>query len=361
MSESQNKSQNIFQPTVSREKVTDKIIASFDIFDQLPDEFKKRLDNFDFAIHDPKNIIMGIDNYSLIVMQKNDSKLPENVKQMCDSIKPYSNACISLLQEALNNSDIKFSIATNQENLNPILFNIINKNREKLKLHQYTSEEFMELNNPITSELSLYTENMINLTRNFHHKHKGNIDHDVLGLKQRLSQFAEKIEKIPYIIDIESIKLTKQPVDVFQLVYNMIQDIKINQDANTFKFHINDPGEPLILQSDPWALKQVLENLLYNAIKYSQKNPNSIIDVLISKYGVSVVDQGIGMSQESIKEVAKFKRGYRDKDIKNMFSGTGIGLPFANYINNKLGFGDIQVSSPGLTKGSTFTVNFTEQ
>jgi len=84
---------------------------------------------------------------------------------------------------------------------------------------------------------------------------------------------------------------------------------------------------------DRLRLEQVVSNILTNAAKYSpegtpieMKCTRRVDDFL----QVSVKDQGIGMSDESIKSV--FNKFYRDKDVLHSHSGLGMGLYVASKI-----------------------------
>jgi two-component system, chemotaxis family, CheB/CheR fusion protein len=105
----------------------------------------------------------------------------------------------------------------------------------------------------------------------------------------------------------------------------------------------------LMVTADKEKIRQVLINLIYNAIKYSP-NADSIV---VRSQGdseatiVSVEDFGIGMSQETQSKV--FNRFFRDKDPAiTTFPGLGLGLYIAAEIikNHK---GNIWVKS---TKGT---------
>lgn len=100
-------------------------------------------------------------------------------------------------------------------------------------------------------------------------------------------------------------------------------------------------------------MQQVWINLLNNAIKYSSKN--SVISIRLekinSKAKIEIVDQGIGMTQETIERI--FEKFYQE-DKSHSQRGNGLGLPLVKKILDLYG-GNISVeSSKG--EGSTFTV-----
>ncbi len=112
------------------------------------------------------------------------------------------------------------------------------------------------------------------------------------------------------------------------------------------------PGGDVIL-TDPFRLKQVMTNLLVNAVKFTEKGS------ITYGYKVSgeflhffVRDTGIGISSEGIKVIFERFRQDNRYGIKHQ-GGTGLGLAISRHIVQLLG-GDISVtSSPG--EGALFS------
>jgi heavy metal sensor kinase len=109
-----------------------------------------------------------------------------------------------------------------------------------------------------------------------------------------------------------------------------------------------------LVEGDPDRLKQLLLNLVENAIKYT---PSGEIQLAIRKQsgevGFSVSDTGLGIPSEDVPHI--FERFYRvDKARTRAQGGTGLGLSIAQWIAQAHG-GRIEVESE-LGKGSTFTV-----
>ncbi|NOR51524.1 MAG: response regulator, partial [Gammaproteobacteria bacterium] len=127
---------------------------------------------------------------------------------------------------------------------------------------------------------------------------------------------------------------------------------------NTLTYHI-DNSIPTHLIGDPTRLRQLLFNLIDNALKFTE---NGTIGVNISPVGVldnsksmsllfEVVDNGIGMSNE-IKSIVFQSFTQADSSTKRRFGGSGLGLTICKHIVEAMG-GEISVdSSEG--SGSTF-------
>lgn len=116
-------------------------------------------------------------------------------------------------------------------------------------------------------------------------------------------------------------------------------------------------GEPLWIIGDEGKLKQIFSNLIDNAIKYTQ---HGSVDIAIfhpdnhSAAMVEIKDTGIGISQADQEQLFhKFKRAQNANEA-NVY-GTGLGLYIAKEIIRAHN-GWIHVSSPGVGKGSKFSV-----
>ena len=108
---------------------------------------------------------------------------------------------------------------------------------------------------------------------------------------------------------------------------------------------------------DAWKLRQVVFNLIDNALKY---NRDGDIEIKLEKEDdslkLSVKDSGIGMTEETINNIFhKFSRGRESAVAKVNAVGVGLGLYIAKRIVDDHG-GNIWVESPGEGKGSVFYV-----
>lgn len=102
-------------------------------------------------------------------------------------------------------------------------------------------------------------------------------------------------------------------------------------------------------------MKQLLMNLISNAIKYTDHGQ---VQVIVGKSYISVEDTGIGIPEESIPRI--FERFYRvDKSRSRQSGGTGLGLSIVKHIAQLYNI-TIGVQSK-LGEGSRFTVNIAEE
>lgn len=120
-----------------------------------------------------------------------------------------------------------------------------------------------------------------------------------------------------------------------------------------------DKGRPALFVGDPFRIRQILLNLLGNAIKFTPKGTVSIhmteeegVDSL-SEVRITVADCGIGIERERLATIFdKYSQGHAS--ISRNYGGTGLGLYISQELAHLMG-GRILVKSR-YRKGSHFTV-----
>jgi len=124
----------------------------------------------------------------------------------------------------------------------------------------------------------------------------------------------------------------------------------------TFDVEFDGPI-PEQIESDSKRLKQILVNLIGNAIKFTESGGIRLVVRHLNENGsddirFDVIDTGIGMDQDQLSKLFQnFSQG--DTSVTRAFGGTGLGLAISQRLANMLG-GQITVESqPG--KGSRFS------
>jgi len=117
------------------------------------------------------------------------------------------------------------------------------------------------------------------------------------------------------------------------------------------------PPEGLLVLGSPEELRTVVFNLFDNAVKYSRKGKEIVVDVRtpdLDTVLLSVHDLGIGIPRSELKRI--FNRFYRATNpLAGQVKGTGLGLFIVRSIARRHG-GDVYAESEGEGRGSTFTV-----
>ena len=148
------------------------------------------------------------------------------------------------------------------------------------------------------------------------------------------------------------------PMEEFE---NVIETYAANASKKDIDFTLwIDPSfSSILLRSDPGKIKQVLINLISNAVKFTDKK--GTIDVIIEKISVkdednisikfTVKDTGVGINEEQKEKVFEaFTQA--DSSTSRKYGGTGLGLTISSGLVNSLG-GSLEVHSR-LSEGSEF-------
>ncbi|WP_442506695.1 ATP-binding protein [Novipirellula sp. SH528] len=116
---------------------------------------------------------------------------------------------------------------------------------------------------------------------------------------------------------------------------------------------------PRIMQTDPTRLRQVITNLVGNAIKFTDKGAVKIVAEVVSEnestpmLQIAVVDSGIGMTAEQQSKIFQsFVQA--DSTTTRKYGGTGLGLSISRRLTEAMG-GSLTVASEA-NVGSTFTI-----
>lgn len=156
------------------------------------------------------------------------------------------------------------------------------------------------------------------------------------------------------IMDISSIeagqlKLKIQECDVHKILseLNIVHAKKLEElNAKDLQLIYVSKASNIIIQSDPLRLKQILSNLIGNAIKFTEKGTVEFGYEMTSMNEIRffVRDTGIGVNVDQIEIIfERFRKEFRH-DWKKIYRGAGLGLTIAKSIVNLLG-GDIGVES----------------
>lgn len=151
------------------------------------------------------------------------------------------------------------------------------------------------------------------------------------------------------------LKLRKSLVDICILLQESCEkwQLEVSKKNQTLRLFIEEKQQYIYV--DPGIIQQVVDNLISNAIKYSQERGN--IEIFLKNEGAHILivvkDTGIGISQEDFPKIfEKFQRFKRD--VNNEIKGTGLGLSIVKQFID-LHKGTIAVESE-LGKGTTFHI-----
>lgn len=181
----------------------------------------------------------------------------------------------------------------------------------------------------------------------------------VRDMAREIHQHAQRMQRlVDDLLDVSHIEAGRFRIELVELdlgplVEQVVREFVRQSDLHQIVYHPS-PSLPRV-RGDPERLRQVLDNLLTNAVKYSPDGGR--IDVIVrwcdSEVTISVADQGIGLPPDKIGRL--FERFYRvDNALAHRVRGSGLGLAIVKHIVDAHG-GRIWVESE-LGRGSTFTV-----
>ncbi len=184
-------------------------------------------------------------------------------------------------------------------------------------------------------------------------------------LKDTTNDFLVIIDKILDFAEIDSGTLTFTPAPFnFRDILKNVTDT-LRSSVNSSKIRINvtiDPETPCRIIADSHRIKQAMNSLIENAVKFTDEGTISIrIDVIGQnddecELKFSVQDTGIGIDTNNIAKLFK-SFSQQDGSTTRSYGGLGLGLTVAKEIVSKMN-GDIGATS-GTENGTTFWFNFT--
>ena len=150
--------------------------------------------------------------------------------------------------------------------------------------------------------------------------------------------------------------LERRDVPITEIVDAAVETVQPMLTAREHRLHVDLPSAPLMLYVDPDRIAQVLANLLGNAVKFTE--PGGDIYLRARELGgqveISVRDSGIGLAKVDHDHIFSMFSQV-DPGAGRLRVGLGIGLSLVRGLVD-LHDGEIDVYSPGLGHGSTFTV-----
>ncbi|WP_291316905.1 PAS domain S-box protein [Desulfuromonas sp.] len=212
--------------------------------------------------------------------------------------------------------------------------------------NEFISTAAHELRTPLTSVLG-YSEVLLN------QEEYGITDPalqkeflDAIHAKgQRLEAIISDLLDLSRIQSGQRISLQRSPCDIVQLLDKIVSQYR--QEKDGYPFEVSLPEGAVELWVDAGKIEQVMDNLLGNAVKFSQQNGTIRVtgQVTGDSFLIVVADEGIGMTPEQLERV--FDKFYRVDASDTAAGGLGLGMSIAKSIVEAHG-GEIRVESePG--------------
>lgn len=304
------------------------------------------LNNKEYVIAFVVDITIRKKNENLFLQQQNELlRITTEVQNMNRELEQKVEKRTMMLKETLA------QLEKSKEELNEVLS--IEKELGELKSRFVTmaSHEFRTPLSTIFTSLSLIGKYTTTGEQDKRERH-------ILRSKEAVNNMKNMLEDFLSLGKLEEgkIEVHISEFDIIQFVENILNGVQ----------NLKKPGQKFIyvhhgkseLSFDQALLKNIIINLISNAIKFSPENSaitfTSCVDA--DKISVSVKDEGIGISEEDQQHL--FERFFRGKNALNI-EGTGLGLAIiAKYL--QMLNGTINCKSE-LNNGTEFIVTFSNK
>jgi PAS domain S-box-containing protein len=178
------------------------------------------------------------------------------------------------------------------------------------------------------------------------------------------------LKLINEVLDLSKVEANKVEVEEFRFPFRdaleeVLSVFRAAAQEKQIELSVSSLGSvPEFIETDPFRFKQILTNLVGNAIKFTDRGRvhlcvRVIPPLILGKHlkiEIAIRDTGIGISSHQSKKL--FQRfSQADNSVSRKYGGTGLGLALSQQLARALG-GDVTLreSSPGL--GSTFVFIF---
>jgi PAS domain S-box-containing protein len=161
------------------------------------------------------------------------------------------------------------------------------------------------------------------------------------------------------ILDLAKIEAGKMPIHLERVsLSDVVQEVAAQMESivrrKGLEFNVHLPAEPVYMETDRTKVKQIVLNLISNAVKFTARGSVSISTRANGQeVRIAVSDTGIGIRPQDLEVIFEEFRQV-DQSRTREYGGTGLGLSITRKLIALLG-GDIAVTSQ-YGRGSTFTV-----
>lgn len=239
------------------------------------------------------------------------------------------------------------------------------KNSEVYKINEQLIETDKEKNDflgVVVHDLKNPLTNIILMAGNLKKNYEKLKPEKVISSFEKIYLSSERmLEIIDNLLDINKIEsgnitLNIQQIKLKQLIQRILSEFEIYSNQKNIKIILNTDGEA-VLNSDEMVVKEILMNLISNALKYSYQD--SVVKIDISdtqgKKEIRISDNGLGIKEEEQKKVFQKFAKISNKPTAGENS-TGLGLSIVKKLTELCG-GNINFESE-FGKGTTFILSF---
>ncbi len=266
----------------------------------------------------------------------------QDVTSLTEVVGQYTSALTQLTAEAEERQQEVTRRKEAEESLREL-------NRMK---NEFISSVAHEINTPLTSILG-YAELIQTAGDVFSAEKKSGFVDDIIENAENLVRIIDDLLDIARFEQGCGVELNKTAGSPEALIEKVVRRFSDQKDPHRFELELAK-GDNLQTVFDPLRIRQVLENIISNAVKYSPADSTVTIRTRRdeARLCITVADQGAGMSEEQLARV--FDKFYRGDMANTGVRGLGLGMSIVKQIIEQHD-GSIQIKSvPG--RGTTVEV-----
>ncbi len=174
-------------------------------------------------------------------------------------------------------------------------------------------------------------------------------------------QIAQMVRLVDDLLDVSrishgTIEVRRERVELAAIVRQAVETVRPLLVKMDHELTITQPAEPIHVSADPARLSQILDNLLHNACKFTERGGR--IRLTVEPDGdeavIRVEDNGLGIAAEHLTHIFGMFAQI-DKSLERSSGGLGLGLTLVKTLVEKHG-GSIEARSGGVGCGTEFVV-----
>jgi len=219
------------------------------------------------------------------------------------------------------------------------------------KKDEFLSVASHELRTPLTT-IKGYTQLLAQTVDDLKPEERATYINAVLGEIERMMGLISELLDVSRI-ETNRLQIHPQPIQWLEFIQGRVSAFQVQHPNRALRVALST--DETIVTADPDRMRQVVDNLLSNALKYSADGTNIDVTVEASngEMHTAVSDHGIGIPKDEIPQL--FERFHRARNVSSRYyGGLGLGLYIARAIVEAHG-GSIAVQSVE-GQGSTFTM-----
>lgn len=227
---------------------------------------------------------------------------------------------------------------------------------ERLTLESRNKDEFLamlahELRNPLAPIRAV-----VELWRNHPGDTRVDMKRGAEIIDRQVNHLAHLVDDLLDVsrVSLGKIRLRRKSLDVRDAVRHAIDAVQAAAQRHAVRVEV--PEEPMWVDADPTRLRQIVTNLLDNAIKYTPSDGHILVSAATegAEAVVRVRDSGVGLPPDMLESVFElFTQG--ERTLARSQGGLGLGLTLVRRLVELHG-GNVSASSDGVGHGSTFVV-----